>query len=1259
MDLRFRHSVRLLLKRYGYLLLAAAWLYTVALLVQFYWSQLATPAGVQRQIEAELHKREADFETLLKNEALLSRLVQQRASGEEVAAFLARDYAIFLTPQATGLPRITAWNSQLVQPDADDWNTQQPLSFKKLANGYYVIRCSRFTLTGGGKGRVLALIPVQWDYFVTTNYLNNNFAYVSGIEQHYSVGAVTAGTTTIRSSNGTPLFSLIERLQPLMPLSNAALLLRVLSVIALLVFVQKVAAWVSRTKNHASGLVVLITCLLLLRVLTYLFSFPVNFRQYELFDPSVYGSNIILKSLGDLLINALLLLWVILFANQGFGSKANFTVQKGWLPATVVATGLVGVTFLLGYVVRSIVIDSNISFQVTDFFSLNVYSYIGFFALGCIAAISFLLFQFFSRQLHRAANAQFWPQFLLLVVPGFIYLTITIGAADVLFKLALLFWLLLTWVLLPQEHRFAWLQSATRRPLFWLFYFAASFTILLSFANNRKEQLAMKRMAEKLSVQTDPAAENLLSIALTNFRGDFLRSDFYRFRSAVTNRMLKDSLLGENFSGYLNKYDTRIFTFTADEQPLYNDDSTSFNTLNAIYKLQAKSTSVKDWRYYEENYERIYYIARREVSDPETGNLQGYLFVLAKPGRYNSEKFRPELFTRQYGSIANTLHYAWAVYKNKKLVNSFNDYAFASVLPSDIARHQGFHFVYEDGYQLLWYIFSGERAVAIAEKSAWLLGAITLFAYLFFTFLLQWALFRAGYLFARNRLSLPMWRRTLQISFRSQVQSILLFITIISFVVIGVSTIIFFINRHERTYKYRLSRTIQIMRVEVERALRQHEASDDYLKLYDPAASEDLQLQINRISDIHGVDVNVYDPDGNLQLSSQPYYYNKGLLNRKMNARAYYQMTMKGLMQTVQYEQVGTRNYMSIYVPVRNDAGAAYAYLNIPFFTSENELRQEISSFLVTLINLNAFIFLIAGLIAYLVTNRITASFSLISNRMRQIRLGKPNAPIVWTRNDEIGALVQQYNKMVLQLEESAHMLAKSERESAWREMARQVAHEIKNPLTPMKLSIQYLQKAIDGNAADAKTISRNVAKTLVEQIDYLSNIASDFSNFANIGNPRMERVNLYESIQSVAALFTMDERVQLFLEMNASDRFWVQADKTHLNRLFTNLIRNAIEAVPLERTAEVRIIVVKDNADSLLIRIADNGSGISADVQSRIFYPNFTTKNSGTGLGLAMCKGIVEQMKGSIWFETEAATGTTFFIRLPLLQSDPVGKSY
>jgi HAMP domain-containing protein len=205
-----------------------------------------------------------------------------------------------------------------------------------------------------------------------------------------------------------------------------------------------------------------------------------------------------------------------------------------------------------------------------------------------------------------------------------------------------------------------------------------------------------------------------------------------------------------------------------------------------------------------------------------------------------------------------------------------------------------------------------------------------------------------------------------------------------------------------------------------------------------------IQSSLSKISEIHGVDVNIYDINGKLSFSSLSLPYNKGILSSRMNPIAFHHLFRLNESQFFQEEKIGELQYISHYIPVLNDDGATIAFLNIPYFTSETALRQEISNFLITIINLNAFVFLLAGIISLFITNRIAQSFSLIAQKMQQVNLDMHNEPIVWDRNDEIGALVKQYNKMVSKLEEGAAKLAKTEREGAWREMAKQVAHEIK-----------------------------------------------------------------------------------------------------------------------------------------------------------------------------------------------------------------------
>ncbi|MEQ1555012.1 MAG: ATP-binding protein, partial [Ferruginibacter sp.] len=385
---------------------------------------------------------------------------------------------------------------------------------------------------------------------------------------------------------------------------------------------------------------------------------------------------------------------------------------------------------------------------------------------------------------------------------------------------------------------------------------------------------------------------------------------------------------------------------------------------------------------------------------------------------------------------------------------------------------------------------------------------------------------------------------------------------------------------------------------------------------------------------------------GYLRASSILLPYEKGIISKKISPIAYTHLYGGKEIQFYQNESIGKLNFVSIYMPVTICNNKVIGYLNIPFFTSGAKLKDEISNFLVTIINLNAFILIIAGIVSLFIANRIANSFSFITNKMKNIHLEKQNEPIIWHRKDEIGDLVLEYNKMVKKLDESAAALAKKERESAWQEMAKQVAHEIKNPLTPMKLSMQFLQKAIDENAPNIKDLSIKVSETLVTQIDHLSFIAGEFSRFANIENAKPTNFNLTETLISLKQLYSTYENSVFNWHIILKDVF-IFSDKTQINSLFNNLILNAIQSVSNNKKAIITINqIVKNNFVELTI--SDNGDGIKEEMQSKIFTPNFTTKTSGTGLGLAMCKRIVEQAGGTISFQT-SSKGTTFLVVLPL----------
>ena len=309
------------------------------------------------------------------------------------------------------------------------------------------------------------------------------------------------------------------------------------------------------------------------------------------------------------------------------------------------------------------------------------------------------------------------------------------------------------------------------------------------------------------------------------------------------------------------------------------------------------------------------------------------------------------------------------------------------------------------------------------------------------------------------------------------------------------------------------------------------------------------------------------------------------------------------------------------------------------------------TDFLSTLINVYLFLFLLSGVLAFVFADGITQPLLRLRDNLNKIRLGKDNEPLEWENDDEIGELIKDYNRIISEINEGVKFMAMTEREGAWREMAKQVAHEIKNPLTPMKLSIQHLQFASKRGHGDLNPLIERTTLTLIEQIDNLSNIASEFSTFAKMPEARNEKVNLNELVRSAHDLFRNREDMDIDLLLPIDDIF-VFADKNYLIRVVTNLMKNSLQAIPMERRGKIWIKLYRQR-DMGIIEVQDNGTGIPDEMRDKVFKPNFTSKSSGTGLGLAISRNIVEAFNGSIHFETERDKGTRFFVEIPLMRME------
>jgi nitrogen fixation/metabolism regulation signal transduction histidine kinase len=414
---------------------------------------------------------------------------------------------------------------------------------------------------------------------------------------------------------------------------------------------------------------------------------------------------------------------------------------------------------------------------------------------------------------------------------------------------------------------------------------------------------------------------------------------------------------------------------------------------------------------------------------------------------------------------------------------------------------------------------------------------------------------------------------------------------------------------------------------------------------------EELNGMMTEFSNVFFVDVNLYNPQGRMIATSRPEIFEDGLSSELMNRDAFTQLNYDHNSYYFHKEKIGENGFYSAYIPFFNEGNQLLAYINLPYFARQDDLKKEISSFLVTFINVYVFFIIVGIFLALVVSNYISRPLRTLASRISQFSYGKYNEKIEWKQRDEIGQLVDNYNRMIDELVKSAELLARSERETAWREMARQVAHEIKNPLTPMKLSVQHLEKAWKDRTPDWEERLKRFTETMAEQIESLSAIASEFSDFAQMPVTKPETLDLNEILENVQALYQDTSRIRFGFRYDSNIPHKIMGDRKQLLRVFTNLINNAIHAIGNQENGMISIDF-ESNDNNYSIKISDNGGGISEELSDKIFQPNFTTKSGGMGMGLAIVKNIIQGLGGEISFTSKLGSGTTFILVFPAQQT-------
>lgn len=1240
--------------RYGYLVIAAAWLYTISFLFSNYFAPDSSAAKVSKVLNSYLAEKERAFETLYSDTQRIKDLTI-RESSEAKKELTEKNFGLFVFRiSESGKVEQIYWNTNQMSVLPEDLNRPDGYFGVKYKNGFFEL-LKRTVFFRGEQYVITALVPVYWNYSIENSYVQSTFA-VPSVERRYSIDLDT-GSVSIINSLKEPIFFLSDKdVTSPEETGDVSLILRVLAVLLLMVFVHSLANTLAQRVGFATGVLFLAGVVIPIRILVYLFPSFFGLQSMQLFNPEIFASSLLHPSLGDLLINTLIIYWFVYFIKTNseylphlqIGNKVKRII--GVLSLMVLPV----ITMELAGILSSLVLDSvGIPFDVTSFFDLNIYTLISFIIICFLLLSFFYATQILVKLSHFIEPGLYWRIIILLSFALFMLSFKLSGDNDTLINFAIIAWIILFYFLIELDKdniNNTFYKTSYFIP--WSIFLIASVSALLIFQNRQLEHRKRSTIAENLSLKSDYTSAKILDVALTGFSNFIARKNFNEFTDSTRNRHLKDSLINNNFSGYLNNFYTRIYTYGSGQLPLYNSDSASYNVLKSIIVNQAKVTDVPELYYYENDATSFNYIYEKDILTPDSV-AEGHIFLIISPKRYGEEGFNPQLFKQliKDESVVGK-DYAYALYnKQNNLIKTSGNYNFTDTISIKQIPKFGDEYVLHNGYSELWHKASDNRIVVVAKKNIWFIEAITFFAYLFGLLIILIAVQHFAKLLFNTHFRLEEIRRIFRFNIRTQIQAIIISVSIISFIIIGITIISFFILSFTSTNEKKLMATADIIVKEIQQVVDEdYNRSEDLFYIQNGSISSDLQQKILDIAIVHDIDLNLFDIKGNLLVSSQKYVYDNAILSNKMDPKAFNSMHFEHNTRFIQEETVVDYKFQTIYVPVQEDNKATFAYLNIPSINTQKDLKQEISNFLITILDLNALIFIMAGAIAIWVTKRITTSFTLIGNKMKAISFGSVNEEIEWKKEDELGELIAEYNKMVRKLAESAQALARSEREGAWREMARQVAHEIKNPLTPMKLSIQYLQRAIDNNAPNVKELSKQVAGTLVEQIDQLSKIAGDFSQFANIANVSIEVIDLSIIIEMIVQLFSADERIEISWHKDEGN-YMIEADRTQMNRLFTNLIKNAIEAH--ENVSGAKVIIEQTiRGDEVLVSVADNGHGIPLNMRPKIFTPNFTTKSSGTGLGLAICKGIVEKANGHIWFDTKENHGTTFYVSLPLAEN-------
>ena len=466
----------------------------------------------------------------------------------------------------------------------------------------------------------------------------------------------------------------------------------------------------------------------------------------------------------------------------------------------------------------------------------------------------------------------------------------------------------------------------------------------------------------------------------------------------------------------------------------------------------------------------------------------------------------------------------------------------------------------------------------------------------------------------------------------------ILALVVFSLVVIGITTFYFFKNQNSQYHLKRIQRKERTVTSSL-----QYFLNDLNPGQVNEFITKEFDYKVREISDVNSLPIIIYNLSGELLINTNDTIIKEKFLSLSLPKNVLQKLKNEPIGRIVQPSLNGDINSYSY---AFNKMNQRMVILNISYHTSNFSNKTELWGFLERLLTVFFLLFLGAGILAYFLSTYITKSLAVVSQKIKSVEIGDNNERLNWKNNDEIGILVNAYNDMLNKLEISKEKLALNERQNAWREMAKQVAHEIKNPLTPMKLSVQHLSRSLLlAEKSDEKTL-KDFQSKMVQQINVLSEIADEFSIYAELPKGNMKELDLLKTLRKIINLFKHEDQIIFKLNNNNISSFKILGDENQLIRVFNNLIQNSLQAMDNKGLIEINCIKTKENLE---LHFMDSGPGIPLEIHKKIFEPKFTTKSKGKGLGLALVWQIISNHNAKISISNHSQ-GAHFIISFNLL---------